>query len=126
MSVNFSTITPMSQATISKKPAYTNSAQPAASSPISEQPKKKSHWFLKTLVAAAVVLGTAAALRGKVDMFKNFDKGSTLAEGAKFLDKMKHHGKKAVAVVGDFVNENALKAWNGFKNLIGKGEKPAA
>ena len=49
MSVNFSTITPMSQSTISKAPTYSNAAQqPAASSPMDAagQPaKKKSHGF---------------------------------------------------------------------------------
>ena len=114
MPVNFSTITPMSQATISKMPAYTNVQQNVASSPMtaSEQPKKKSHWFAKTLLFAAVVLGAAAALRGKVDVFKNFDKSGALADGAKFMEKAAHYGKKAVAVVGDFVIENGTKAYN--------------
>ena len=102
MSVNFSTIQPMSQATISKAPAYSKTAaQPAASSPINYQaPKqKKSRWFLKTLIAAAAVLGGAVLLRGKVSVFKDFDVAAKLADDAKFLDKLKHYGKKAVALL---------------------------
>lgn len=135
MPVQFSTITPMSQATISRKPTYTNEAQPAASSPITtEQPtKKKSRWFLKTLVAAAVVLGAAAALRGKVDIFKTFDKASTLAADAKFADKAMYYGKKGVAVVGDFVIEKgkalyeaAIGLFNKAKASVGSSSSTAA
>ena len=74
MSVNFSTITPMSQSTISRVPTYSNQASAqVASTPIeSEQPKKNNHWFLKTLAALAVVTTAVALLRGKVDVFKNF------------------------------------------------------
>lgn len=126
MSVNFSTIQPMSQATISKAPAYSKTAaQPAASSPINYQaPKqKKSRWFLKTLIAAAAVLGGAALLRGKVGVFKDFDAAAKLADDAKLLDKVKHYGKKAVAVVGDFTKDYAMRGYNWVKNLFTK--KPA-
>ena len=127
MSVNFSTITPMSQSTISRMPAYTNSAQPAASSPITtEQPKKKSRWFLKTLIVAAAALAATAALRGKVDAFKTFDKTATLAEGAKFLEKVQHYGKKAVAVVGDFVIDKSSQLVTMVKGYFNKGGSTAA
>ena len=129
MSVGFSTIRPMDPATISKAPAYSkNNQQPAASSPIddAQQPKKKkSHWFLKTLVAAAVVVGGAALLRGKVDMFKNFNPETALAEGAKFADKAKYYAQKAVAAVGDFTTKYYNKAADWVKNLIPKAEKAA-
>lgn len=127
MSVNFSTITPMNPSTISRKPAYTTTQQPAASSPMDTayyQPKKKSRWFLKTLIAAAVVLGGAAALRGKVDMFKNFDVASKLPSEAKFGDKAAFYGKKAVATVGDFATKYWNKAAVWVQNLFSK--KPAA
>lgn len=117
MSVNFSTITPMNPATISKAPTYTTAAAsqgPAASSPMDayQQPKKKSHWFRNTLIAAALVVGGAALLRGKVDMFKNFDKTAGAAQDAGILGKVAHYGKKAVAEVGDFVNKYVGIAYN--------------
>ena len=73
MSVGFSTIRPMSQETISKSSAFAlnNQAaqQPVANSPMAGpagtyQPKKKSHWFAKTL-ATVVVLAAAAGLGRK-------------------------------------------------------------
>ena len=134
MSVNFSTIQPMSQATISKAPAYSKTAgQPAAANTLvgpagTYEPKqKKSRWFLKTLIAAAVVLGGAALLRGKVGVFKDFDAAAKLADDAKLLDKVKHYGKKAVAVVGDFTKDYAMQGYNWVKNLfIKKPATPAA
>ncbi len=125
MAVNFSTIKPMSQSTISKAPAYTKEQSAVASSPMDGQqaPKKKSRWFLKTLIAAAVVLGGTAALRSKVNVFKNFNVTGKLAADAKFLDKAKFYGQKAVAVVGDFTTKYWNKAYNAVKNLF---KKPAA
>ena len=121
MPVQFSTITPMSQATISRKPTYTNESQPAASTSMTtNQPKKKSHWFLKTLVFAAAVLGAAAALRGKVDVFKNFDVKSVLGADAKFADKAMYYAKKGVAVVGDFVIEKSMALYAAAKGLFNK------
>ncbi len=125
MSVNFSTIQPMSQATISKAPAYSKTAQqPVASSPMDasyQAPKKKSRWFLKTLIAAAVVLGGAALLRGKVGVFKDFDAvKDKFGTDAKILDKAKYYGKKAVAAVGDFTTEYWNKGVNWVRNLFTK------
>ena len=71
-------------------------------------PKKKSHWFAKTLAAIVVLAGGAAILRGKVGAFKNFDKTKPLEEGAKFKEQATYYGKKAVAVVGDFINEKVV------------------
>lgn len=118
MSVNFSTITPMSQSTISRTPAYSTAAapatQPAASSPMDgyQQPKKKSHWFRNTLLTAIVLVGGATALRGKVGMFKDFNAATPLANDAKLMEKAAHYGKKGVAVVGDYVMKYASEAWN--------------
>lgn len=122
MSVNFSTITPMSQATISKKPAYSNqSTAHVASTPIdSEQPKKSNHWFLKTLATVAVLTAAVGLLRGKVDMFKNFDVTSKLADNANLKDKAMYYGKKAIAVAGDFVNKYASLALETVKGWFPK------
>ena len=123
MSVNFSTIQPMSQSTISRVPTYSTDAKPSASVPMNgtEQPKKKSRWFLKTLVAAAAIATTVALLRGKVDMFKNFDVTSTLQQGASFMDKAKFYGTKAVAVAGDFVTNYWNKGVAFVKGLFNRG-----
>ena len=129
MSVNFSTITPMSQSTISRAPAYTTvaaSAAPAASSPIdagAQAPKKKSHWFRNTLIAAAIIVSGATLLRGKVDMFKNFDKAGELSKDAKFFEQLAHYAKKGVAVVGDFVMDYCNKGYKWFTGLFQKAPK---
>ena len=123
MTVSFSTLTPMSQATISKAPTYskTQAQTPIASTSIEpKESKKSSHWFLKTLATVAVLTAGVALLRGKVDVFKNFDKTLPLADGAKFLDKAKYYGQKAIAVVGDFVIDNAQKAFAWGKGLFNK------
>lgn len=122
MPVNFSTIRPMEQSTISRMPAYTaNPVTPAASSPIGSEPKKKnSHWFLKTLAAVAVIAGGAALLRGKVDVFKNFDVKAALPSTATFVDKAKHYAMKAVAVTGDFLISKGTAVCNWVKGLIPK------
>ena len=122
MSVNFSTITPMSQSTISRVPTYSNQASAqVASTPIeSEQPKKNNHWFLKTLAALAVVTTAVALLRGKVDVFKNFDVNSKLADNAGLKDKAMFYGKKAIAVAGDFVNKYAGLAVEKVKGWLPK------
>ena len=126
MSVNFSTIQPMSQATISRMPSYSTESQPTASVPMNgtQAPKKKSRWFLKTLVAAAAVATAAALLRGKVNVFKNFDVTSTLQQGASFMDKAKFYGTKAVAVAGDFVTNYWNKGVAFVKGLFNRGAQP--
>ena len=122
MSVNFSTITPMSQSTISKKPTYSNQASAqVASTPIdSGKQKKNNHWFLKTLAAVAVITAGVGLLRGKVDMFKNFDVTSKLAENANLKEKAVLYGKKAVSVAGDFVNKYAHLAVETVKGWLPK------
>ena len=122
MSVNFSTITPMSQSTISKMPTYsTQTSAQVASTPIdSQQPKKNNHWFLKTLAAVAVLTAAVGLLRGKVDMFKNFDVAGKLAEDANLKDKAVFYGKKAIAVAGDFVNKYANLALETVKGWLPK------
>lgn len=124
MSSSFSTITPLNPATISRMPSYAvnsqpQAQQPAASNPINDYgaPKKKSHWFRNTVIGLVVLAGVTAALRGKVGMFKDFDKAAELAKDAKFLDKAAHYGKKGVAVVGDFLIDNGKKAWEFIKGI---------
>ncbi len=120
MSVNFSTITPMSQNTISKPPAYaaTGTQQPQASSPMtSGQPKqKKSHWFRNTLITA-VVLGAGAALGAKYAP-KIFDSKATLAAGAKWHEQGLHYAKKYIGVAGEFINSNITKGVDWAKKLF--------
>lgn len=138
MSSEFSRIMPLNTATISKTPAYANNAQvqpqtaaqPAASSPMDAYgypQKKKSHWFLKTLAAVVVLGGTAAVLRKKVDVFKNFDLASPLKEGANFTEKAKYYGTKAVAYVGEQINKGVDAFLKLFKSTKEKGSTaPAA
>lgn len=121
MSVNFSTITPMSQSTISKMPTYSNQVAQVASTPIdSQEPKKNNHWFLKTLAAVAVITAGVGLLRGKVDMFKNFDVAGKLADNASLKEKAVFYSKKAVAVAGDFVNKYANLAVETVKGWLPK------
>ena len=132
---DFSMITPLNTATISRSPSYSKGPQvqaapdALASTPVDAygypQQKKKSHWFLKTL-AAVVVLGTTAAiLRKKVDVFKNFDlAGAKLADNASLTDKAKFYGTKAVSYVGEKVNKGVDYVMGLFKGL-GKGSEKA-
>lgn len=133
MSSSFSTITPLTPATISRKPAYTidnpsQTQQPVASYTINDYdaPQKKSHTLRNTVIGLAVLAAATAVLRGNVDVFKNFDKTAELAGDAKILDKAAHYGKKGVAMVGDFIIENGTKALNWVKELPSKLKKPAA
>lgn len=112
MSVGFSTIRPMGPATISRAPSYsttTNNA-PAASSPMDANaaPKKKSHWFLKTLTAVAVV--AAAVGLGRKYLPAVFDSAATIAKDAKWHEKALGYAKKYIGVAGDYVNTYASKA----------------
>lgn len=113
MSENFSTITALNPATITKAPTYTKTpksqpTQTVASSPMDAYgypQKKNNHWFLKSLAAVVVLGGAAAILRKNVDVFKNFDLTGKLAEDAKIVDKAKFYGTKAVAYVGEQINK---------------------
>ncbi|MEI3256085.1 MAG: hypothetical protein V8R83_12460 [Candidatus Gastranaerophilaceae bacterium] len=90
------------------------------------QQKKKSHWFLKTLAAVAVLGTTAAILRKKVDVFKNFDlAGAKLADKASLTEKAKFYGTKVVSYVGEKVNQGVDYVVRLFKGL-GKGSEKTA
>ncbi len=122
MSVNFSTITPMSQNTISKAPTYSNAAQqPAASTPMDApgQPqKKKSHGFRNT-VLTVVVLAAATALARKF-MPNTFKPDAVLKADANYVDKGLHYAKLGVAKAGEFINKYVGKAVDWAKGLIPK------
>lgn len=125
MSTSFSTITPMTQATVSQKPTYSiNNQQPAASTPMDapygQQPakKKKSHWFLKTL-ATVVVLAAATGL-GRKYLPKTFDPAAKLAGTENIFQKGLHYVKLGVAKTGEFVNTNVGKAYDATKNFFSK------
>ncbi len=131
MSVGFSTIRPMSQETISKASAYSANAQtaqqPAANSPMAGpagryEPKKKSHWFAKT-IGTLVVLAAAAGL-GRKYLPKTFNPEAVLKDGAKWYEKGLHYATKYIGKAGEFVNTYASKAWNWATNLF-KREKAA-
>lgn len=120
MSMNFATITPMSTATISKKPAYSvdTQQQPAASSPMDNgsQVPKKSHWFIKSL-ATIVVLGAAAGLGAKF-LPNVFNSKAVLATDANIFNKGLHYAKVGVGHAGEFINKYAEVAYNWTKNLF--------
>ncbi|MBS4759730.1 MAG: hypothetical protein KHX03_03415 [Clostridium sp.] len=122
MSANFSTITPMSQNTISKVPTYSNaSQQPAASTPMDapgQSQKKKSHGFRNT-VLTVIVLAAATALARKF-MPTTFDPKAVLKADANYVDKGIHYAKLGVAKAGEFINTYAGKAIDWVKGLIPK------
>lgn len=121
MSVNFSTITQMNQATISRKPAFSTESQqqqPSASSPMNSDgtPKKKSHWFAKTL-GTLVVLATAVGL-GRKYLPNTFNPQAALAGTENLFQKGLHYAKVGIGHAGEFVNTNLSKAYAWAKNLI--------
>ena len=133
---DFSVITPLNTATISRSPSYSKGPQvqaapdALASTPVDAygypQQKKKSHWFLKTLAAVAVLGTTAAILRKKVDVFKNFDlAGAKLADKASLTEKAKFYGTKVVSYVGEKVNQGVDYVVRLFKGLGEGAEKTA-
>ena len=131
MSVGFSTIRPMSQETISKASAYSTNAQtaqqPAANSPMADpegryEPRKKSHWFAKTIVTLAVL--AAAVGLGRKYLPNTFNPEAVLKDGAKWYEKGLHYATKYIGKAGEYVNTYASKAWNWATNLF-KGEKAA-
>lgn len=77
------------------------------------------------MTAVAVLGTTAAILRKKVDVFKNFDlAGAKLADKASLTEKAKFYGTKVVSYVGEKVNQGVDYVVRLFKGL-GKGsEKP--
>ena len=129
MSVGFSTIRPMSQETISKASAYSANAQtaqqPVANSPMAGPaggyaPKKKSHWFAKTVVTLAVL--AAAVGLGRKYLPNSFNPNAALKDGASWYEKAAHYATTYIGKAGEFVNTYASKAWNWATNLF-KGEK---
>lgn len=78
-------------------------------------------------MAAVAVLGTTAAiLRKKVDVFKNFDlAGAKLADKASLTEKAKFYGTKVVSYVGEKVNQGVDYVVRLFKGL-GKGSEKTA
>lgn len=124
MTSSFSTITPLNTATVSKAPAYSKTqtqAQPQASSPMtsSGEPKKKnSHWFIKTLATAVVVVGGLAAARkwcpGVKDVAADSLKNG-LQEGATIKGKISHY----VAKAGQAIIDAGAKSWNWVASKFG-------
>lgn len=116
MSSSFSTITPLNTSTISKMPAYASNnqpqaQQPAASNPLDaySAPKKKSHWFLKTIATLAVL--TAAVGLGRKFLPNVFDSAATVAKDANIFKKGLEYTKLGIAKAGDFVNKYAEMAY---------------
>ena len=124
MSVGFSTIRPMDPATVSRAPSFTTTNNtPVASSPIDNgsAPKKKSHWFLKTIATVAVV---AAALGlGSKYLPSVFNSKATIASDAKWYQKAIGYTKKYLGVAGDFVNNFVKQGWEFIGNKFKGGAK---
>lgn len=124
MSVGFSTIRPMDPATVSRAPSFTTTNNtPVASSPIDNgsAPKKKSHWFLKTIATVAVV---AAALGlGSKYLPSVFNSKATIASDAKWYQKAIGYTKKYLGVAGDFVNNFVKQGWEFIANKFKGGAK---
>ena len=130
MSVSFSTIRPMSQATISKQPTY--SSVTTAASPMDAGQtvtKKKSGWFKKTIIGL-LVAATAVAL-GQRFLPSVFNGSATLASGAKWYEKGLHYAKKGIGIAGEFINKYVDKGidlvkmgWTKIKGMIGGSATP--
>lgn len=117
MSVNFSTITPMNPATISKAPTYTTAAasqEPAASNPILNHPRyqepKKSHWFRNTLITLVAVAAATGLSRKYLP--NTFNPAATLSGTEKWWQQGLHYAKLGVAKAGEFVNKYVGAAYN--------------
>lgn len=133
MSVNFSTIGQMNTSTISKPPAFSTAApevsqpqMPAASTRINtpdsdyEPEKKKSHWLLKTIGAAVVIVGGLAAARKWCPGVKEIILEKELAKDAKFGDKCKYYLAKA----GQYITDKAKLAYESVVGIFDKSKKP--
>lgn len=123
MPTNFSTITPLSTSTISKKPAFSvNNQQPAASSPVNtfeaEPKKKNNHWFLKTLATVAVV--AAAVGLGRKYLPEIFNPAATLNGTENLLQKGLHYAKVYIGKAGECVNSTVSAGINFVRNLFTK------
>lgn len=128
MSVNFSTITPMNQATISKPPAFTTTPaavaeQPAASTSMDGgKPHKKSHWFRNTLITLVVI--AAATGLGRKYMPTTFDPAAKLAGTEKWYQQGLHYAKLGVAKAGEFVNKYVGQAYTYIASKFAKPTTP--
>lgn len=116
MSVNFPNgITQVSPSTISRPPKFQLPAdtKPAASSPINNEPtqKKKNHWFAKTIGAVVVIAAALGLSRAYVPALKKVD----IAADAAGIGK---NVMKYLAIAGEFINSNVMKAVDFVKNKI--------
>ena len=131
MPTNFSTIGPLSASTISRPPSFVkDGAQPAAE-PKAEQPvasssiyddgtqKKKSNWFLKTILAAAVIAGGLAAAKKYVPQVRDFVAPEKFSDVKGFKDKALY----VISKGGEKVIEYSTKAWNAVKGLFSREAK---
>lgn len=109
---------------IAQPPA--SSISPMAANPIEpDSYEKQGSSFGKKLGVTVLVLGALATalgvLHGKTEMFGKAISGQKWGEVSGIMEK----GKWVVAKAGEFVNDYAVKAWNGVKKLFGKGEEVA-
>ena len=124
MPTNFSTITPLNPANISRPPSFTTAntteSQPAASSPMVGEPpaKKNSHKFLKT-VGTLVVIAAALGLARKY-LPNTFNPQLNLSPDAGIVDKGLYYAKKYIGVAGEHINSWTGSAINGVKGLYEK------
>ena len=124
MPTNFSTITPLNPANISRPPSFTTTntpaSQPAASSPMDGEPpaKKKSHKFIKT-VGTLVIIAAALGLARKY-LPNTFNPELKLAADAGIVDKGLYYAKKYIGMAGDYINSWTGSAINGAKGLYEK------
>lgn len=132
MSTNFSTIAPLSASTISRAPSFvkegnaqvnaeSKASQPVASSSIYDDgsQKKKSHWFMKTIVALGVIAGGLVLAKQHLPQIKNFDSSGKFADMKGFKDKAFYAVSKG--------GEEIIKYWNlGFAKVKGMFSKAEA
>ncbi len=121
MSSNFSTITGLNAANISRQPTYTATstvdAKPQASTPIVvntdyKPEKKSSHWFLKTLAAAVVIAGGLVAGRKYIPQLKEVSTEALPTTG--FKDKALY----CLAKAGEEIEKFAVGAYEKVKGLF--------
>lgn len=117
---SFSTITGLNASTISRPPSFatpnTAEAKPQASAPIvvttNYQPeKKKSHWFLKTIAAIAVIGGGMVAARNYIPQLKKVATEAAPTTGNK--DKALYYLAKGADEIQKFVVDayQKVKGW---------------
>ena len=126
MSSSFSTITGLNPSTISRQPTYTapaaSEAKPQASTPIVvttdyKHENQNSHWFLKTIAAAAVIAGGLVAGRKYIPQLKDISTEAMPTTGTK--DKVLYY----VAKAGDEIEKFAVDMYNKVKGLFDRSQK---